>query len=107
MTLTDQRIVTYGAALLGAAVYGFCGLCLRKKQRIESVLMFGLMCAAAVTGIYIVAGAFEQANSDNALYCGVLGAGLSIVTAQEAANKIRALFAKKVTTNKAESTTSE
>jgi hypothetical protein len=94
--ILNQETVTLGSALIGASVYASCSMARGRKFRIESLLMFALLCAAVVTGGYITVAAFKDRNSSNALYCGVLGACLSFVMAQEAVGKFRALFIRTV-----------
>jgi hypothetical protein len=86
----DQTTITL-AITLGVTLFYSCATHYRRRRlTYDGVLMFGLLCAASVTGIYIVIGAFRTPDP-NAIYSGVFGGVLFVVPLQRIIFRLEAV----------------
>jgi len=65
---------------------------------LNDLAMFALMCAGVVTGVYVFVGAFKASNAipgTNALWSGIAGLCVTLVSIQKAWAMFSVVFRKK------------
>src|SRR5579859_7755784 len=81
--ILNQYTITLAFAGILTLSYWCCSLRCKKHLKYDDLMWIGLMCAAVITGVFITIGAFKSATSSNAVYTGLLGITVSLVSAQK------------------------
>jgi Na+/pantothenate symporter len=100
MILTQHKVTLCFSVVMTLCYWG-CAVLRKRKLDYDNLLMFGLLSAGVVTGVYIVIGAYRSSDS-NSLYSGVFGAVLTLVSIGKIKDKFESAWRKKPTADAAE-----
>lgn len=98
MDQVSQGVVTLAVTGTLTVLYWVVTMCRKNGSQPHTLLMFAVNVIGVVTGIYMFVGAFTLMNTSaqNGILSGITGLCISLFTAQNIINELKALFGKEI-----------
>ena len=91
-----QVVITLSVIVLVGTPYWICARLKKGKCKFEDLVVFVLNVFGAVTGVFILLGAFKVVNTQDAIWGGITGFCLTLFMVEKIMDAFRELFSPEV-----------